>query len=74
MHASFLLKYQVPVTRTDVPRLGTEIVTNTREQRVYSDAIARLNTQTATGTRERELDFAGMCFSAVPMPGTGCVR
>jgi hypothetical protein len=67
MPASFLLKYQEPVFASDVVALGTEIVTNTqRDQRVYSDCVARLNTQTATGTRERELDDAGLCYSSIP--------
>lgn len=71
MHTSFLLKFQESVARSGGAQLGTEIVTNTREQRVYSDSIARLNTQTATGTRERELDDAGFYFAAVPLARSG---
>jgi hypothetical protein len=39
MHSTFLLRYQEPIAFRSAAKLGTETITESREQRVNSDAI-----------------------------------
>lgn len=68
MHSTFLLRYQEPILFRSAADLGTQTITESREQRVNSDSILFLYTQTGTRGREQsEADCAGQGHAAVPL-------